>query len=75
MNPSRLPKAILQEIGDLPWELRNGRKHRHLYVAGLFVGVVSNGTKAWEETGRDVQNMRANIRRTLRDRGLRPSFH
>lgn len=57
--------ALLVQSGQL-WELRPGRHHYKLFVAGRMVQVVP---RSCHDAGRQTRNMEACIRRALRGAG------
>jgi hypothetical protein len=59
-------RRILDEAG-VPWDLREGGKHRHLYVCGERVCVFPRGAQV-RDAGRTLHNTIAEVRRFLRGR-------
>lgn len=55
----------LDETG-LPWEIIRARKHRKVYLAGRLVGVLP-GNPGRSETGRDLMNLKSQIRRLAKE--------
>jgi hypothetical protein len=59
-------KTLLQASG-LPWEIKRGKKHRQIVVAGAIVSrvpIVCRGN----ETGHQHKNVVAAVRRIIRSR-------
>lgn len=61
-------EAILEESG-LPWEIRCGKTHRHVIVAGEIAAKVPGCGKG-AERGRAHLNAIASIRRIIRSRNV-----
>lgn len=59
-------EALLASSG-VPWELRSGRKHHKLFVAGRMVQVVPHGATAIDPKCRAHRNCLASLRRLLRE--------
>lgn len=57
----------LLEASGLKWELRDGRKHHKLVVAGRLVQVIPRGRTAVQPKCRQHLNCMAALRRALRE--------
>lgn len=50
----------------LPFEIRNGKKHKKVFLAGKLISVFSHGNSA-RDTDRLMSNFRADLRRIAGD--------
>lgn len=64
-NSSDMIEKALKETG-LPYEIQRGRKHKHIRLAGKFVGIVPYGRMGDAES-RSAKNVRAQIRRAAKE--------
>lgn len=62
----KVPKQITSELSatGLPYSVRDGRKHNHIYLDGKLVGILPKGSRLHE--GRVMQNIIHQIRRAAR---------
>ena len=56
----------------LPWEVRNGGRHRKLFIADRMVAILPFGEDASGHP-RAMRNTKARIRRFLREHALDPA--
>lgn len=60
----KINKFIASELSNTDYKIIEGTKHHKIYVQGVFCGILPKG--GGREMGREVLNIRSQIRRTVR---------
>jgi hypothetical protein len=65
----RIPEAIQRELDkcETTWEIRDGKKHRQVWVAGKFVGIFATNAKKSTTAGRGAKGLCSAIQKAARE--------